>query len=90
MLFAWMGFLNPNDDTVPQSVQRQTSDFLAQPFIDIRYVGPLRNAEGKRAGMMMIFEIEDRAKAEAFVETSPYLTAGLYRDHQLYEYQSEV
>ena len=90
MLFAWMGFLAPDDDTVPQTVQQQSSDFLGQPFIDIRYVGPLRDAEGKRAGMLMIFEIKDRAKAETFVNTSPYYTAGLYRDFRLYEYQNEV
>ena len=90
MLFAWMGFLKPDADPVPQSVQQQTSDFLGQPYIDIQSVGPLRDAEGRRAGMLMIFEIEDRAKAEAFVEGSPYLAGGLYDDYRLYEYQSEV
>ena len=90
MLFAWMGFLKPDADPIPQSVQQQTTDFLGQPYIDMQFVGPLRDAEGRRAGMMMIFEIENRAKAEAFVEGSPYLTGGLYEDHRLYEYQSEV
>jgi hypothetical protein len=90
MLFAWMGFLDPNAGPVPQSVQQQTTDFLGQPYIDISYVGPLLDAEGKRAGMMMVFDVPDRAAAEAFVETSPYLNAGLYEDHRLYEYRSEV
>jgi len=40
--------------------------------------------------MMMIFEVADRAAAEAFVEGSPYLDAGLYEDHRLYEYRTEV
>ena len=31
-----------------------------------------------------------RAAAEALVESSPYLKAGLYEDHRLYEYQDEV
>ena len=90
MLFAWMGFLNPDAGPVPQSVQQQTTDFLSQPYIDIAYVGPLLDAGGGRAGMMMIFDIADRAAAEAFVKTSPYLDAGLYEDHRLYEYRSEV
>ena len=90
MLYAWMGFLKDPAGPVPQSVQQQTSDFLAQPYIDIRSVGPLRDEKGNRAGMMMIFEVADRAAAEAFVEGSPYLEAGLYEDHRLYEYQSEV
>ena len=90
MLFAWMGFLKPDVEPVPQSVQQLTSDFLGQPFIDIHFVGPLRDGDGRRAGMMMIFEVADREAAEAFVNDSPYLVAGLYEDHRLYEYQSEV
>ena len=90
MLFAWMGFLKDPATAVPQSVQQQTTDFLSQPYIDIQHVGPLRDSSGNRAGMMMIFEVIDRAAAEAFVETSPYLDAGLYEDHRLYQYQSEV
>ena len=89
MLYAWMGFLK-DGAAVPQSVQQQTTAFLSQPFIDIHSVGPLRDAEGRRAGMMMIFESESRTTAEALVRESPYMQAGLYEDHQLYEYQSEV
>lgn len=90
MLFAWMGFLKPDAAPVPQSVQQQTTDFLAQPFIDIQFVGALRDSDGRRAGMMMIFEVANRSAAEAFVKTSPYLDAGLYEDHRLYEYQNEA
>ena len=89
MLYAWMGFLK-DGAAVPQSVQQQTTAFLSQPLINIHSVGPLRDAEGRRAGMMMIFEVESRAAAEALVRESPYLQAGLYEDHHLYEYQNEV
>jgi hypothetical protein len=34
--------------------------------------------------------VKDRATAEAFVSESPYLRGGLYVDHRLYEFQSEV
>lgn len=90
MLFAWMGFLKADAEPIPQSVQEQTNDFLSQPFIPIRSVGQLRDEAGKRAGMMMVFEVDDRAAAEALVENSPYLKAGLYEDHHLYEYRDEV
>lgn len=90
MLFAWMGFLKPDAEPISQSVQQQTTGFLSQPYIEISYVGPLLDADGRRAGMMMIFEVADRSAAEAFVKTSPYLDAGLYDDHRLYEYRSEV
>lgn len=90
MLFAWMGFLKPGADMIPQSVQQETTDFLSQPYIDIQHVGQLRDADGKRAGMMMIFDIADRAAAETFVKGSPYLDAGLYEDHRLFEFRTEV
>ena len=89
MLFAWMGFLRPGADTIPQDVNQQVSDFVQQPYIDIHSFGPLCDEGGRRAGMLMVFEVEDRAKAQAFVEGSPYLQAGLYEHHQLYEYRNE-
>jgi uncharacterized protein YciI len=90
MLFAWIGFLKEDGGPVPQAVQLQTTDFLSQPSINISSAGQLRDKEGRRAGMMMIFEVEDRSAAEAFVRESPYLDAGLYENHHLFEYLNEV
>jgi uncharacterized protein YciI len=90
MQFVWIGFLKADAGPVPQDVQQMTNDFLQQPFIKIHSVGPMRDAEGRRAGMMMVFEVDDFAKAEAFVKGSPYLNAGLYETHHLFEYQNEV
>jgi len=90
MLYAWIGFLKPDADQIPPSVQQLTSDFLGQPSIKIHFAGPLRDASGKRAGMMMIFEDESREAAEAFVSDSPILQAGLYDRHLLYEYVNEA
>jgi len=39
---------------------------------------------------MMVFEADDRAAAEALVANSPYLRAGLYDRHDLFEYMNEV
>lgn len=89
MLYAWIGRLRPNTN-VPQSVQQATTDFLSQPLIEIRFAGPLRDAAGQRAGMMMIFEHDSRESAEKFVAESPYLRAGLYEEDGLYEYANEV
>jgi hypothetical protein len=90
MLFVWMGFLKADVGPVPQDVQQQTNDFLQQPYIPIRSVGQLRDEAGNRAGMIMIFEVEDRAAAEALVENSPYRTAGLYESYKLYEFLEEI
>ena len=90
MLFTWFGIMKEDGEPVPQEVQRQTTEFLQQPYLKIRSVGPLRDPEGKRAAMMMIFEADSRAAAEALVQNSPYLNAGLYREHRLYEFDDEI
>jgi hypothetical protein len=56
MLYAWIGFLKPEANSIPASLQESATDFLSQPLIHIRAAGPLRDATGKRSGMMMIFE----------------------------------
>lgn len=89
MLFVWLGFMKQGAEP-DQTVQQETSDFLKQPFIPIRAAGVLRDSGGRRAGMMMIFESDDRPAAEAFVANSPFLRAGLYEDYHLLEYQNEV
>jgi uncharacterized protein YciI len=90
MLFVWMGFLKADAGPIPQDVQQQTNDFLQQPYIPIQSLGALRDEAGRRAGMMMIFDVEDRTAAEALVESSPYRKAGLYEDYRLFEFQEEV
>lgn len=89
MLFVWLGFLKDGEEP-DQQVQQETSDFLKQPYIPIRAAGALRDSSGKRTGMMMIFEAEDHAAAQALVSTSPFLRAGLYRDYHLLQYQNEI
>jgi uncharacterized protein YciI len=89
MLFAWMGFIKPGAEMVPQDINLQTSEFLQQPFVEIHSAGPLC-ANDRRAGMLMIFEADDLAAAEALVENSPYLKGGIYEQHHLYEYRNEV
>ena len=90
MLFAWIGFLDPDAGPVPQEVNRETNAFLEQPYIKIHSVGPLCDENGRRSAMLMIFEAPDRAAAEALVANSPYRRAGLYAEHRLYEYRNEV
>ena len=90
MMFVLIGYLKPSSDPIPQAVQVQTTDFVGQPFIKIRSVGPLRDAAGKRVAVMMMFEHESREAAEQFANGSPYIRAGILEDHQLYEYDNEV
>ena len=90
MLFTWIGFIKQGGETIPQDVNLQTNEFLSQPYLKIHSVGPLCDANGRRAAMMMTFEADDRAAAEALVESSPYRRAGIYDRFDLYEYRNEV
>jgi uncharacterized protein YciI len=89
MVFVWLGFLN--EGAAPdQEVQIETTSFLQQPYITITDAGALRDDEGNRAGMMMIFEADNLEAAKALVANSPFERAGLYREHHLFEYQNEI
>jgi YCII-related domain len=90
MLYALIAYLDPGAGPISPSTQVGVTDFLGQPFMNIRLAGPLHDAAGKRAGMMMIFEEENREAAETFAKESPYLQAGLFENVQLYEYANEV
>jgi hypothetical protein len=90
MQFVWIGFMRADQGAISQDVQIQVTDFLQQPFITIHSVGPLLDEAGRRSGMMMMFEVEDRQRAEALVAGSPYLNAGLYETHHLFEFRDEV
>jgi uncharacterized protein YciI len=89
MQFVWLGFLKDHADP-GQDVQQATSEFLGQPLIPISAAGALRGDDGRRSGMLMIFEAEDRGAAEGFVGESPFLKAGLYSEHHLFEFQNEI
>ena len=41
MQFVWIGFLKDAAQPIPQAVQQQVTDFIGQPFIEVRSVGRL-------------------------------------------------
>lgn len=90
MLFAWIGYLKDKTRPTSPEVNRQESGFLEQPYLKIRSVGPLLDSDGSRAAMLMLFEADDRATAEAFVANSPYQKAGLYERYALHEYRNQI
>jgi hypothetical protein len=90
MLFVLIGYLKPDAGPIPQSVQVQTTDFVGQPFINVRSIGPLRDASGKLVAVMMVFEHDSRKAAEEFAAGSPYIEAGILEEHRHYEYDDEV
>lgn len=90
MQFVWIGFLEDRAEPIAPEIQHQVSDFIGQPFIKVHSVGALRNAAGEREAMMMMFEVDSRQSAEAFVATSPFRGAGLYAHYHLYEFADQI
>jgi uncharacterized protein YciI len=90
MQFVWMGFIKDGAERIPQEVNAESTEFLSQPYLKIQSVGPLCDENKRRAGMLMIFEADDRTAAEALVKNSPYLRAGIYEKYQLYEFHDEI
>jgi hypothetical protein len=90
MRFVWIGFLKEAARPIDPATQHQVSNFIGQPFIDVRSVGALRNAAGEREAMIMIFDMDSREAAEAYVATSPFRDAGLYAHYHLYEFADQV
>jgi hypothetical protein len=88
MRFVWIGFLKTS--AIPPEIQHQVSNFIGQPCINVSSVGALRNAGGEREAMMMMFEMDSREAAEAFVATSPFLEAGLYDHYHLYDFADQI
>ncbi|MBV9527379.1 YciI family protein [Sphingomonas sp.] len=89
MRFVWIGFMKAGADADQRILQQETG-FLQQPYIKILSAGALRDEDGRRLGMMMIFETEDRSTAEALVAGSPFRRAGLYEHYHLAEFLDEV
>lgn len=44
----------------------------------VKLGGPLLDAQGDMAGSMLIFEVDDIAKVQAFTDNDPYSKAGLF------------
>jgi uncharacterized protein YciI len=63
---------------------------FAQPQLRIVNAGYLRDAEGEQVGVMALIETEDLARAQAFLEDSPFHTGGFYDSVHLAEYDVEV
>jgi uncharacterized protein len=51
----------------------------------IHFAGPLRDAEGKPRGSVVILEAPDLAAARALAEADPYRSEGVFEQVEVYE-----
>jgi len=63
---------------------------LAQPNLRIINAGYLRNALREPIGIMALIETESFARAQAFLENSPFHSGGFLERDEVAEYDVEV
>ena len=90
MLFMVSGIFHPGVESKRQGIHERFNEHLAQPAAPVRFGGPLYTAAGERCGVLLVIEVKDFAAAEAFLDRSPYQTAGLYERTEVMEIRSEV
>lgn len=53
---------------------------------DIMMAGPMRDAEGRFTGSLVILRAEDEAAALAMFRSDPYHAAGVWSRHEIHRY----
>jgi uncharacterized protein YciI len=89
VLFAIHAMFKPGVEP-PASLQGEFSAHLMQPVLQIHLAGPLIDAEGVRAGFLIVMEAEAEASIRRFVEDSPFTRAGLYRAVEVHRFEPEA
>jgi uncharacterized protein YciI len=89
-VFAITGLLNPDAEHRLGEFQEAFNEHIAQPFRRILLGGPLRGADGRRSGFMVLIEAESFERAEAFLSQSPLFQAGMYQRTEIAEFVVEV
>lgn len=90
MLILMLGtFKNGSGDEMTR-LQPEFSQHLGQPVLRIHTAGALVNADGTRAGFMIVVESTSVETARSYFETDPFLTNGLYERVDLLEYRVEA
>ena len=79
MLYLVTARFRPGVEAQHEALSEAFGDHMRQPLLRIRLVGALRDEQGRREGLLMMMEAEDRPQLDHFLELSPYRQAGLYR-----------
>ena len=78
MLFAVIRHDKPNSVGLRQSERPKHLVYLERVTTCIVSGGALMDDRGQQIGSILIIDVEDRAAAERFAGTDPYVAAGLF------------
>jgi uncharacterized protein YciI len=90
MLVLMLGIFKSGSGDKMTLLQQEFSQHLAQPLLRIHTAGALVNADGTRAGFLIVLESASVETARSYLEADPFLTNGLYERIDLLEYKVEA
>lgn len=90
MLFALIGLFRADAEADRERIHEQFNSHLAQPFRHVRLGGSLKDGAGRRTGVLLVVEADTLEQAQAFLDASPYVRAGLYERVELHRLDVEV
>ena len=90
MLYAVKARFRPGTEERRAALSTEFGQHIRQPLLHIRLLGALLDDHGRRSGMMMLMEADDRELVQNFLDQSPYSRERLYDDLDIEEFQIEA
>lgn len=90
MIFAIVGLLKQPMPPRTAAFEAALNEHYAQPQLRIINAGYLRDAREQPIGLLALIETESFARAQAFLESSPFHTGGFYDRVEIAEYDVDV
>lgn len=90
MIFTVIGLLRQPVPPRDAAFEAALNAHLAQPNLRIVNAGYLRNARREPIGILALIETDSFARAQAFLECSPFQTGGYFERTEVAEYDVEV
>jgi uncharacterized protein YciI len=90
VIFTVIGLLKQPVAPRDAAFEAALNAHLAQPQLRIINAGYLRDAQREPIGVMALIETESFARAQAYLESSPFQTGGFFERAEVAEYDIEV
>lgn len=87
MLFAVIRHDKPDSLVLRLSERPKHLDYLETVIDKIVYGGALLDDDGNQNGSILIIDVADKAAADAFAVTDPYVNAGLFASTSVHQFR---
>jgi uncharacterized protein YciI len=90
MLYAVKARFRPDTEEQRVALSSEFSQHIRQPLLHIRLLGALLDGNGKRNGILMLMEADERTIVQNFLDQSPFTREGVYEGLEIDELQIEA